>query len=217
MTVAIIPARGGSKRIPHKNLIDFCGRPLIYWSIKQALDSKLIDRVYVSTEDEEIAQVAKDYGADIIKRPVELAQDNSTLEEMLAYTILHEELKWDDTIVILQPTSPLRLPNDIDNCIKLLDTSYSVLSCNVENDLYLWDHGAALTFNYLTRKLYDYYERENGSIYAIARHQFLNNRYTGIQAFYPMQKWQSFEIDEPEDIEICEYFMKKKILDADGN
>ena len=78
MIPAIIPARGGSKGIPRKNIVDFCGRPLIAWSIEQALNSKYIDKVYVSTDDDEIADISKEYGAELIKRPREISTDTSS-------------------------------------------------------------------------------------------------------------------------------------------
>jgi CMP-N,N'-diacetyllegionaminic acid synthase len=74
---ALIPARGGSKGIPRKNIKQFCGKPLIAYTIEEGKRSKYVDRIFVSTEDEEIAKVSKAYNAEVIKRPVEYAQDNS--------------------------------------------------------------------------------------------------------------------------------------------
>lgn len=90
-TIAIIPARGGSKGIPGKNLLPFCGKPLLAWSIEQALSSKYIKSVYVSSDDDEILEVAESYGAIGIKRPKELATDTSTSEEALLHTLNYKE------------------------------------------------------------------------------------------------------------------------------
>ena len=88
MNVAVIPARGGSKRIPRKNIREFCGKPMIAWSIEVAKQSKLFDRIIVSTDDEEIAKVAKFHGADVpFMRPVELSDDYSGTTEVMAHAV----------------------------------------------------------------------------------------------------------------------------------
>jgi len=121
--IGIIPARGGSKGISRKNIKMFCGKPLLYYSIKAGLESKYIDRVVVSTEDDEIAGVAKKFGAEVIKRPDKLAQDDTpsvpVFKHVLSY--LEEKERYaPEIVVILQPTSPLREVKDIDNCIEKL-------------------------------------------------------------------------------------------------
>lgn len=121
--VAFIFARGGSKGLPRKNLLNFCGKPLIAWSIEQAKSVVKIDRVIVSTDDEEIAETAKYYGAEVpFMRPAELAQDNSP--EWLAWRHALEFLKESNGVcpkvmVSIPTTSPLRSPLDIENCIDL--------------------------------------------------------------------------------------------------
>ena len=120
--VGIIPARGGSKSIPLKNLKDFCGKPLIAWSIISAKESKL-DKVIVSTDSEEIAKVAKQYGAEVpFLRPAELAGDTIGIEPVLKHT--YEWLKDNenynaDAIMLLQSTSPLRQTFHIDEMLKI--------------------------------------------------------------------------------------------------
>ena len=121
MITAIIPARGGSKGLPGKNIKDINGKPLISWSIKSALESKLIDEVYVSTDDLVIKKCALEYGAKVDDRPVHLASDTATTIEVLKDFILrHSEI---ETLVVLQPTSPVRDSDLIDNCIKKYDSS----------------------------------------------------------------------------------------------
>ena len=87
MKIAIIPARGGSKRIPRKNIKDFFGKPIIAYSIQAAIESKLFDKIIVSTDDEEIANIAKNYGAEILKRPKELADDFTPTIPVIAHAI----------------------------------------------------------------------------------------------------------------------------------
>lgn len=122
--IAIIPARGGSKGIKRKNLVELNGKPLVAYSIEHALDAKLINRVVVSTEDEEIAEVSKAYGAEIpILRPQELAEDHvldlPVYEHMLKYLEENEGYKA-DIVVHLRPTTPYRKPSWIDEAVQLL-------------------------------------------------------------------------------------------------
>jgi N-acylneuraminate cytidylyltransferase len=122
--LAIIPARGGSKGIPHKNIRSFAGYPLIAWSIAAGLQAKSISRVIVSTDDEEIASVAREYGADVpFMRPAELAQDRTTDLPVFVHALkLLEEIEAykPDIVVQLRPTSPIRPTDLVDNAIKML-------------------------------------------------------------------------------------------------
>ena len=115
MILGIIPARGGSKGVPRKNLKKLCGKPLIAWTIEAAKKSKLFDRYVVSTEDEEIAEVSKKYGAEVIHRPPELARDETPI-----LPVLQDALKKIDAtvVVLLNPTSPIRNSDLIDHCIR---------------------------------------------------------------------------------------------------
>lgn len=110
--IAIIPARGGSKGLPRKNVKEMCGKPLIAYTIEAALAAKSIDRVVISTDDDEIAAVAMQYGAEVpFMRPAELASDTAMAVDNYIYTIDRLEKEWNikiDSFVVLQPTSPLR-------------------------------------------------------------------------------------------------------------
>lgn len=120
--VAVIPARGGSKSIPLKNLKVFCGKPLIAWSILSAKESKFLDRVVISTDSSEIADVAKTFGAEVVMRPAELAIDTIGVEPTLKHvyeTLLEKEGYKADALVLLMPTSPSRQPFHIDNAIEI--------------------------------------------------------------------------------------------------
>lgn len=120
-TVAIIPARGGSKRLPGKNLTLFDGRPLVVHSVEYALAHPAVDSVYVSTDDADIAEVARRSGARVIDRPTELAGDHATTSETLRHALgATEHPQQIDLVVTLQPTSPLRLPSWLDECLARL-------------------------------------------------------------------------------------------------
>lgn len=120
--VALIPARGGSKTIPKKNIVNLGGKPLIAWTIELALKTPEIDKVIVSTDCDDISKVAQEYGADIHFRPKEFAQDNSLPIDTVRHVL--EELRksnYDmDYLVYLEPTSPLRTIQDISGCIHLI-------------------------------------------------------------------------------------------------
>ncbi len=119
--IALIPARGGSKSIPHKNIKLFAGKPLIAWSILAAHESRYVSRVFVSTDDAKIARVAKKYGAEIIPRPDALAGDRVPTEPVVRHAI--EYLKTEnypiDAVVLLMPPTPSRQPRHIDAAINL--------------------------------------------------------------------------------------------------
>jgi CMP-N,N'-diacetyllegionaminic acid synthase len=115
--LAVIPARGGSKRAPMKNIADFRGKPLLAWSIEVARQSKYIDLTIVSSEDLRILMVAEDWNCAAVFRPAHLAEDTAANEDVLRHVLtLYPSYDW---IVLLQPTSPLRIAEDIDTCLEL--------------------------------------------------------------------------------------------------
>lgn len=121
--LALIPARGGSKGLPGKNIKLLLGKPLIAWTIEQALDSKYLDKVIVSTDDQKIAAISKKYGAEVpFLRPKELARDDSPTIDTILYVLNYFGQKkiFFDYLALLEPTSPLRKREDIDNGIKKL-------------------------------------------------------------------------------------------------
>jgi len=224
--VAIIPARGGSKSIHKKNLIDFCGKPLLGWSIEQAMACALVNEIYVSTEDEEIAATSRKYGAEVIQRPARLATDTARSEEALLHAIDNIEQENGrnvDIVVFLQATSPLRSSSDIDNALrKFIDKNAdSLFSAAVLEDFLIWgeENGklVSINYNYRNRGIRQTRQKqyvENGSIYifkpALLRKE--NNRLGGRIIVYEMEFWKSYEIDSHEDIEICKYYMRNKLL-----
>lgn len=216
----IIPARAGSKGIIGKNIIDFCGKPLIAWSIEQGLNSKCVSNVYISTDGEDIAKESERYGAKVIWRPSELATDISSSEDAIRHAIAEIEKNEDfDSLIFLQATSPIRRYYDIDMAVDLYyEKSYnSLFSMAILEDYCLWK----TEDNRLRSFTYDYRNRgrrqerkpiylENGSIYVFSKDLFLkeNNRLGGSIGMYEMPFNCSYEIDIDEDVKRCEYFMK---------
>ena len=135
--LAIIPARGGSKGIPRKNIIQFSGKPLIQWSIDAALNSSVITDIAVSSDDDEILElVKKNVQIKTIKRPKELAQDNSRTEPVLVHALENiKDVKY-DYLVLIQPTSPLRKASDIDeafNKLIAINDNSLISVCSIEH------------------------------------------------------------------------------------
>lgn len=120
--VAAVPARGGSTGVPRKNVRELGGKPLVAWPIEVAQATDYVDQTVVTTDDEEIATTAREYGADVVDRPPELATDDALVVDAMRH--LAEELRGGDTsvtyIVMLEPTTPLREPQDVAACLELL-------------------------------------------------------------------------------------------------
>lgn len=226
-TIALIPARGGSKGIPNKNIIDFCGKPLLAWSILQAKSSERINQVVVSTDSKEIAGVAQAFGAQIIWRPPETATDTATSESALIHAVKLLNLTDNDLVVFLQATSPLRETSDIDLAIsKWQDSGADSLFSGAEiGDFYIWTKKN----NELKSANYDYRERgtrqsyeqnfgrqfvENGSIYLFRPQQMVarKNRLGGKIEISEMSFWKSFEVDDNQSLELCRSLFRIQLL-----
>ena len=123
--LAVIPARGGSKRCPRKNIRDFRGIPLLAWTYKAADNSSYIDRIILSTEDAEIKSSAEKIGFQVIERPADLATDTATCEDVIRHVLRSYPADW---VVLLQPCSPLRTSEDIDTCIELAQHNGACIS-----------------------------------------------------------------------------------------
>lgn len=222
-TVAIVPARGGSKGLPRKNLRTLGNKPLIAYSILDAKESIAVDTVYVSTDDPEIAEVSSKYGAEIIYRPDELSGDTASSESALVHALFELEKTGTvpDLIVFLQCTSPIRTGTDIDYAIAKLqaENADSLLSVSPSHR-FLWEEvdGIAKSINY------DYRDRprrqdmkpqyvENGSIYIFKPWvlQTLGNRLGGKVALFVMSEAAGLEIDSIHDFEIAEFLLKQEL------
>ncbi|PIQ85381.1 MAG: acylneuraminate cytidylyltransferase [Candidatus Omnitrophica bacterium CG11_big_fil_rev_8_21_14_0_20_45_26] len=220
--IVIIPARGNSKRVRKKNIRKLAGRPLIAHSIIQALQSRFIDRIFVSTDNRAIGLVARKYGAEVIWRPNKLSGDKASSESALLHVI--DELKRKenyvpDYIVFLQCTSPIRRRNDIDAAIRkfLKSGADSLLSVEAHNK-FIWrrNRQTAFPLNYDFRRRpreQDFPEefKENGSIYILKTSVLTKgkNRLGGKIAIYVMDHWSSFQIDLNEDFELVEWIIRK--------
>lgn len=224
--VSIILARGGSKGIPKKNIIDFCGKPLLAWSIEHARSAKDVSAVHVSTDDKEIAKVAEEFGAKVIWRPAELSGDTASSEVGLKHAIdeiTGNDYKKLDYVVFLQATSPLRETKDIDNAVNLIisEKADSLFSGADLKDFCIWKKKDgelnSVNYDYKNRgRRQDFGEQyvENGSIYVFKPEVLFasNNRLGGKIVISKMEFWKSFEIDEPEDIEFCKNIFTIKLL-----
>lgn len=219
--ISIIPARGGSKGLPGKNIRPMMGEPLIAHTIRHSLNSRRVGRTFVSTDSEEIGQVAGQYGAEVIRRPAAISGDRASSEEALHHA-LHKlrqgEAYVPDVVVFLQCTSPIRADHDIDAAIELLLTSNSdsLLSvCKFHRFIWRLNRNQPVSFNY------DYRSRELrqarsleflevGSIYIFkpwVLEQY-NNRLGGRIQLYELDCFSALEIDSLEDFLLCEGIMK---------
>lgn len=222
--LAIIPARGGSKRIPGKNIKLLAGKPLIAYTIESATKSKLIDKVVVSTDDPRIAEVSKKYGAEIIERPAELAQDETpTLPVMIhVLDVLEEKQQYrPDFIILLQPTCPLRNEEDINNVIRLMirgaDSAQTFCKA-VQHPAYMVTikNGTATPIDkkgYATRSqdLPEVYAK-NGAVYGVTYDLLMNKKTlygkNNKAAIMPIER--SVEIDELSEFKLAEFYLKEK-------
>jgi len=219
--LAIIPARGGSKRLPRKNVLSLNGKPLISWSIEAGLKSKYIDKVIVTSDDDEILDLAKEFSADIIRRPSDLASDTATTFMAIAHTI--KNLEEYDYIVLLQPTSPLREEKHIDEAIVLLNkkNADAVISvCEMDHSP-LWsntlDDSLSMrgflkeeVLNKRSQDLETFY-RLNGSIYICKTEKLLEEKSFFLKEniyAYLMDRKSSIDIDEEIDFKIASVLME---------
>lgn len=222
--LAIIPARGGSKRLPRKNILDLCGKPLISWSIEAGLKSKYIDKVIVTSDDDEILSISKEYGAEIIRRPDELSSDTATTFDAIKHTI--DNMKRYDYIILLQATSPLRNEKHIDESIELLETKNAdavVSVCEMDHSP-LWSNTLPQDGNMnnflrdeiLNKRSQDIekYFKLNGAIYICKTEKFLQNKgfFLKDNIFaYRMDRKNSIDIDEEMDFNVAKILLKSKI------
>jgi len=223
-TVAIIPARGGSKGLPGKNIKFLCGKPLLAWTIEQAKASKSIDDVYVTSDSLEILRIAGGYGAKLILRPSSLAGDKSTSEEALLHAL--KSTGPSDLVVFLQCTAPFRAPKDIDNAVsELITRGFGSLVSVVPTHKFLWRmiDGDAIGINhqaYFPRKLRQELEpqyMETGSIFVMRTGGFLkaNQRFFGRIGLYVQEHpWAWVDIDTQEDFDLSEWVMARTLQGA---
>ena len=205
MIVGIIPARGGSKGIPRKNLKRICGKPLILWTIESGLKSSYIDELYVSTEDEEIAEVSRQHGAKVLLRPPDLANDSSTTISALEYH-LKKDIKQANIVVLLQCTSPIRDDDLIDSCIqKYRESGADCLATGFECKFEEWGHSAR------PRQEIPGFFYDDGSVYIMSKDLVLSGEIVGDnKEFVFTDKEQNVEIDDEFDFWLAEQILLKR-------
>ena len=226
--LAIIPARGGSKGLPGKNIKKLCGKPLIAWSIDAAKSCSDIDQVVVSTDDREIAGVAKKYGAEVpFMRPPELASDSAATINVIFHTIdwLKKYKGYQaEYILLLQPTSPLRSSEDIDGAMNMLKKKNAQAVVSVcETDHHPWWSNILpeddnmkdfIRPDILNRRRQDLpvFYKLNGAIY-LADTDYLHeyNGFLGPDTFaYKMSKERSVDIDSDLDFKLVTLLLQEK-------
>lgn len=218
--LAFIPARAGSKGIPNKNIKSFNGKPLIEWTIRSALQSKLISKVVVSSDSKKILSISKKLGTNTILRPKNISSDSAKTESAIRHFIKKSKELF-DVIVLLSPTSPVRKMTDIDNAIKFFYSKNldSCFSGSKLNDFLIWDFDInkkrfkSLNYDFKKRGIRQDRKSgyvENGSIYISKLNLIMkkNNRIGGKFDIFTMDFWQSFEIDEKEDWNLLEIIHK---------
>lgn len=225
--LALIPARGGSKGLLRKNLQPLLEKPLIYWTLKEAEASRYIDRIVVSTEDEEIAVVAQTYGAEVpFVRPANLASDTVRGVEVIFHALgwFEKHQNVFDLVVLLQPTSPLRVSQDIDSAVELLFAKRARAVVSVSESEhhpcyinYLPDNGCMKDFvsyndrNKNRQELKPAY-RINGAIY-LAYWDYIkdNHGFFGEKTFaYIMPEERSVDVDSRVEMELASIMLKQR-------
>ena len=197
MILGIIPARGGSKGVPRKNIKEVAGKPLITWTIEAAKESEMIDRYVVSTEDKEIADISREYGVGVIERPPELATDEATTLSVLQQVI--EKVPC-DIVVLLQATSPIRRTGLIDECVKeFKDNDFDSLATGFICD-YI-EYGK----NQLRRQDIEGFFYDDGSIYVIKADLIKSGERFGEKIGRKIvSRWENVEIDDEFDCWLTE-------------
>ena len=215
--IAFIPARGGSKSIPGKNIKDFCGRPLIYWNLFALEKSELIDEVVVATDSENIFKKVKEFNfskVKLYKRSSENAQDHSTSEAIMLEYINYAKLSSTDTFMLVQATSPFTRTEDFNNGLNLMSTYDTVFSC-AKIKRFIWNKdGNPLNYDHNNRPRrqdFDGTFMENGAfcISSVSDIIYHNNRISGNIGICEMPEYTFVEIDEVEDWIMAEQLFLK--------
>ena len=218
--VGLIPARGGSKGIPRKNLAPLGGKPLIAWTIEAALGSEHVARAVVSTDDPELADVARSLGVDVLDRPPELAGDETPMRDVVAHA--GRELVPETALVLLQPTSPLRTSRHVDDVVELLLASGADAVVSVVEVPHRYGTASLLRIDGEQLVRLDetpyagradkpvLYARNGPAILALRADRIGNDLYAGDLRPYVMDAADSVDVDEPFDLELAEFLLSRK-------
>lgn len=218
--VAIIPARGGSKRFPRKNIVPFFGQPIIAYTIQSALDSGCFDNVVVSTDDDEVECVGRRYGADVDRRPVALGADEAKVRDVCLEFLKRQRsggIEW-DILCCLYATAALRTADDIRGVMSLIEPGSCEFAMGVsQTDRYVHQALVPVSGGYLKPKWPDLVERRaqesssywfsNGTTYAVWVQSFeeVGSFYGPSLKGYFMPRERAADIDTPDDLRLAEY------------
>ena len=225
-TIAIIPARSGSKGLPDKNILSLCGKPMMDYTIKACLASGCFDRVHMSTDSERYAEIGKECGADVpFLRSKELATDDATTEDVVRFVLKEYEKRQEtfQVFAIMQPTSPLRSKEDIQESFALMreKSADSIIGvCEMEHSP-LWTNtldeegrmeGFLSRGTNQNRQSFQPYYRINGGIYLMQVEKYTNHMalYGSRSYAYKMPKERSIDIDDEMDFFIAQALINKK-------
>ena len=224
--LAIIPARGGSKRLPNKNILPLAGKPMLLWTIESAMQSKYLDEIILSTDSDDIIKVVENYKIKTIKRPLELASDTAKTVDVVNHVIENIDKEY-DFIVLLQPTSPLRTSNHIDEAIEQLiklnadaiisvtEVDHSPLWCNILPKSLSMENFISEDIKHKRSQDLPKFYRLNGAIYICKTKKFIEEDTFFLQEnvyAYIMDKKSSIDIDEELDFKLAEIILKEKFL-----
>lgn len=225
--IAIIPARSGSKGLPNKNIIDLCGKPLMHYTIKAAIDSRCFDEIMVSTDSEHYAEIARECGANVpFLRSKEMSSDqagswDAVREVLVNYASLGKTF---DYVALLQPTSPIRNADDIrgiftklkdtqaNNAVAITEVEHPIQWCFRLTEMGMMDEMAASPYSYMRRQDLDTHYRENGAMYLVDAKKIMDceyNFYADKCVGYVMTGENSVDIDNAFDLVVAQAYMEK--------
>lgn len=228
MSIAFIPVRGGSKSIPLKNIMPFCGKPLVYWTARAMEDAEEISKIIIATDSEEIRKEVLSFGfskLEVYDRDPENAMDGSSTEDVMLEYLNKVEPSGDDFFVLVQATNPFITSLDISKAFSILNSQKadSLLTC-VRFKRFFWtEDGKPVNYNYMARPRrqdFDGILMENGAFYISKIKDLVEfrNRLSGKIAIYEMPEYTAYETDEPDDWSIMEQlFYKYNQSAASGN
>ena len=216
--IAFIPARGGSKSIPKKNIKSFCGKPLIFWNL-QELQKSVVKEIIVATDNEEIKDIVNSFNFSKVKvynRNSKNSEDTSSTESVMLEYISQSNLSDADTFMLVQATSPFTQTSDFNEALSLFKDYDSVLSC-CESKRFSWKDGKALNYDIYNRPRRQDFKGtmiENGAFYisSVSAIKETKNRISGAIGVYQMPEYTYTEIDEHEDWIVAESLMKRFVL-----
>jgi CMP-N,N'-diacetyllegionaminic acid synthase len=218
--VGLIPARGGSQGIPRKNLAPLGGKPLLAWTIEAALGSERVSRTVVSTDDPEVADIARALGAEVLDRPPDLAGDGTPMSEVVAHA--QRELAPETALVLLQPTSPLRTSRHVDEAVERLLASGADGVVSVVEVPHRYGSFSLMRLDgdrlvRLDETAYAgradkpvLYARNGPAILALAAGRIGDDLYAGDLRPYVMDAEDSVDVDEPFDLELAEFLLSRR-------